>query len=78
MNTSIVKVYNEKYGRWEKNAKVVLGWNGIVNLGSSKAVYTNANGIAEVQHSSTGQATIVVNNKTCGKMSTPGSCTVTI
>ena len=29
MKTSIVKVYNRQYGRWERNAKVVVGLDGI-------------------------------------------------
>ena len=78
MNTSIIKVYNSKYGKWEKNAKVVLGWDGFLNLGMSKAVYTNSDGMAEVQHASSGQATIYVNGKSYGKMKTPGSKTVTV
>ena len=78
MNTSIVKVYDSKYGKWMKNAKVVLGWDGFLNLGMSKAVYTNSNGLAEINHSSKGQATIYVNGKKVGKMKTPGSTTITI
>ena len=78
MNTSIVKVYDSKYGKWLKNAKVVLGWNGFVNLGMSKPSYTNSSGLAEINHSSTGEATIYVDGKKVGKMKTPGSTTITI
>ena len=74
MPTSIIKVYNGKYGRWEKNAKVVLGWW----AGMSKPVYTNTNGLAEVNHSSTGKAAIYINGKEVGKINTPGSITITI
>lgn len=63
MATSIVKVYDSRAGKWLKNAKVVLGWNGFVNLGMSKPTYTNSDGIAEVNHSATGNATIYVNGK---------------
>lgn len=38
MTTSIIKVYDERYGKWYKNAKVALGLNDIVNLGMSKSV----------------------------------------
>ena len=74
MDTSIVKVYNSKYGKWEKNARVVLGFS----FGMTKPVFTNSNGVAEVKHSTTGQATIYVNGKTFEKMKTPGAHTVTI
>jgi len=74
METSIIKVYNSKYGKWEKNARVVLGFS----FGMTKPVFTNANGIAEVRHSSTGQASIYVNGKEYEKMRAPGSNTVTI
>ena len=78
MSTSIVKVYNSGLGKWEKNARVVLCWDGFLNAGMSRAVYTDANGIAEVQHSSSGKADIYINGKRCGTMQTPGSKTVTV
>lgn len=78
MPTSIVKVYNGKRGQWEVRAKVVLGWDGFLNLGMSKTVYTDSNGVAEVNHASKGEATIYVNGKTVGKMKTPGSKTITV
>lgn len=58
--TSIIKVYNAHYGKWEQNAKVVLFWNGLLNSVFSKAVYTNAQGMAEVQHASTCMADVHV------------------
>lgn len=72
MSTSIIKVYNSRYGRWESNARVVLEWNGIASLGQSSPVYTNSSGIAEVNHNSSGQATVYINGKEMGRMSTPG------
>ncbi len=33
MTTSIIKVYNTQLGQWDQNTKVVLGWDGFVNLG---------------------------------------------
>jgi len=78
MNTSIIKIYNARYGKWEKNAKVVLFWNGLLNSGFSKAVYTNAQGVAEVQHASTGMADVHVNGKFREKLRTPGAVTITI
>jgi hypothetical protein len=70
MSTSIVKVYNARYGKWEKDAKVVLGWNGWINLGMSKPVYSNADGIALVEHSATGEAEIFVNGTMANKKDT--------
>lgn len=61
MATSIVKVYNSRYGQWEENAKVVLGWNGFINLGMSRPFYTNSNGVAILEHTATGEAEIYVN-----------------
>ena len=78
MATSIIKVYNNKYGKWERNAKVILGWSGMVNLGMSNAVYTNSDGMAIIDHSSTGSATVYINGKNKGKMNTPGSKTFEI
>lgn len=78
MPASIVKVYNARYGKWEENAKVVLGWDGFINLGMSRPVYTNREGIAVVDHSATGEATVYVNGRRVGEMYTPGSTTVEI
>lgn len=78
MDVSIIKVYNSKYGKWEKGARVVLNWSGLLSSGMSKAVYTDSDGLAEIQHRSSGQATIYINGKVYGKMKTPGSKTVTI
>lgn len=78
MPTSIVKVYNARYGQWEENAEVVLGWDGFINLGMSRPSYTNREGIAVIEHSSKGEATIYVNGKKVGEMYTPGSSTIQI
>jgi hypothetical protein len=78
MATSIVKVYNGSRGKWESNARVVLEWTGIANLGQSSPVKTDSNGLAEVSHSSTGSAIVYINGSKAGTMSTPGSSTFTI
>jgi len=78
MSTSIVKVYNARYGKWEKNAKVVLGWNGWINLGMSKPEYSNADGVAIVEHCATGEAEIYVNDTMVSKMDTQGSTIIGI
>lgn len=77
-NTSKIRVYNSAYGKWETNAKVVLEWSGITNLGQSQAIYTNANGIAYVTHSSSGTATVYINGKNRGTMYTPGEADFSI
>ncbi len=77
-HTSIVKVYDSRSGKWVSRAKVVLSWNGIINLGMSKDVYTDSNGVAEIAHASTGTATIYVNGTERGTMPTPSSHTVYI
>lgn len=78
MPTSIVKIYNSNRGRYESNARVVLGWDGIVNLGQSNAVNTDGNGVAVINHSATGTATVYVNGQNKGTMRTPGETTITI
>jgi len=78
MKTSIVKVYNSQYGKWESNVKVRLSWSGFVNLGMSSPVYTDRNGTAIIEHSATGQATVFVNGREVGRMQTPGDWTVRI
>lgn len=77
-NTSKVRVYNSSYGKWEPNAKVVLEWDGIANLGQSQAAYTNSNGIALVTHSSSGNATVYINGKNRGTMYAPGEADFSI
>ena len=78
MPTSIVRVYNSNRGRYESNARVVLGWDGFVNLGHSSSVQTDGNGTAIVNHSATGTATVYINGRDCGTMRTPGETTISI
>jgi len=78
MHTSIIKVYNSRYGKWEKNARVVLSWDGWLNSGMSKTVYTNAEGMAEIQHASRGKASIYVNGSLVDSFNSPGIKTVSI
>ena len=44
MKTSLIKVYNARYGKWEQNAKVVLFWNGLpkTSFSSGKTTATSA------------------------------------
>ena len=78
MATSIVKVYDKRYGQWYQNAKVALGWNGFVNLGMSKNFYTDSYGRATIEHSATGDAEVYINGSHVGNMQTPGSATFEI
>ena len=78
MATSIVKVYNSRYNEWTANVRVELGWDGIRNLGFSRTVYTNNNGIAEIDHSATGECTVYINGQRTTSFYAPGSITVTI
>lgn len=73
MPTSIIKVYNSRNGRWESNARVVLEWNGIANLGQSSPVYTDGNGMAVINHASSGRATVYINGRSVGSINAPGS-----
>ncbi len=73
MKTSIIKVYNGKTSNWEKNARVVLSWNGIANLGNSKPVFTDSEGTAVINHSSTGRVIVYINGRSYGSIITPGN-----
>ena len=77
MPQTVIKVL--KNGQNLSNAKVVLGWDGIVNLGMSQTVYTDKDGLAIIQHSATGEASIYINgSKMRDTVYTPGSKTVMI
>ena len=78
MPTSVVKVYDKRYGQWAEGAKVVLGWNGFVNLGMSASFYTDSNGRAVIEHGATGNAEVYINGTHVGNMYTPGNSTFEI
>ena len=63
-----VVVVQRNGGDYVQGAKVVLGFSN----GVTSAVYTDSNGEAVIQHSTTGQATIYVNGSEKGSMNTPG------
>lgn len=77
MATSIIKVYNASYGKWAKGARVSLSFDASLG-GFSKEVYTDEQGMAVIEHSSTGMATVYVNGRTNGRIRTPGSYTAQI
>jgi hypothetical protein len=72
METTIIKVYDSTIKKMAKRARVVMSIDGIFSGGMTKEVYTNDQGIAYVQHSSTGMATVFINGKEVGKMKVPG------
>ncbi len=78
MATSIITVYDRRLGQLKQDAKVVLSWNGFVNLGMSNAVYTDRHGEAVIHHSATGDADIYVDGSKAGTLYTPGSKTVQV
>ncbi len=78
MATSIITVYDRRLGQYKQDAKVVLSWNGFVNLGMSDAVYTDRDGNAVINHSATGDADIYVDGSKVGMLYTPGSKTVQV
>lgn len=71
MNSSRVTVY--KNGRPSSGHRVVLEYDGFVNVGQTQPVYTDQNGVADISHASSGMATIYVDGSRKGKMNTPGS-----
>jgi hypothetical protein len=78
MSTSIVKIYDRRYGQWAEGARVALGWNGFINLGMSKTFYSDSNGRAVIEHSATGKAEVYINGSHVGYMHTPGAATFEI
>lgn len=74
MNRS--KIYVQyRDGSKPKGVRVVLsfrGWSG----GVTKAFYTDAYGVALVEHASTGEADVIVSGRTCGSFRTPGETVV--
>jgi hypothetical protein len=55
-------------GSKPKGTKVVLGFSG----GMSKASYTDHQGVAIVEHASTGHADVYVSGSKVGSLSAPG------
>jgi hypothetical protein len=72
METSVVKVYDSSLKKMAQRARVVLSIDGIFSGGMTKEVYTNDQGLAYVQHASTGMATVYINGKEVGRMRVPG------
>ena len=72
MPQSTIKV--QKSGKPLSGARVVLSFSG----GHTNEAYTDGEGTAKVEHSTSGEATIFVNGNEAKKMRTPGSTTVSV
>ena len=75
MPQSQIIVIKRSTGRGASHLRVVLEIEGIFKGGMTQPVYTNENGDAYVQHTSTGQANVFVDGKKVGKMKVPGQAT---
>lgn len=62
----------KKNGSKPKGQRVVLSIAGVLSGGMTKAVYSNSDGVAVIQHSSKGKAELYVNRKSHGTMRVPG------
>ncbi|MEZ4908762.1 MAG: hypothetical protein R2771_14220 [Saprospiraceae bacterium] len=68
--TSRITVFINR--RPAKNVGVSLEYTGISSLGFTRTFYTNTEGIAYVEHRSTGEANVYLNGTMKGRMKTPG------
>lgn len=68
MAKSISKITVYRYGKPAKSVKVSLEFS----MGFTKNFYTNSDGIAFVEHSSTGNATVYIDGMRKGSLKTPG------
>lgn len=73
MNRSIVYV-QYRDGSKPKGKKVVLGFSG----GMSKPGFTDRDGMAMIEHASTGTATVYVDGRSRGTFRAPGQFAVTL
>lgn len=70
MPTSKITVYRNN--RPASNIRVRLEYTGFTQLGFTDSFYTNSNGVAFIQHSSTGDANVYIDGKKKGRLNTPG------
>ena len=73
MNRSVVYI-QYKDGSKPKGNKVVFGFS----AGMTKPAYTDRDGMALVEHSSTGRATVYVSGRKKGTFRAPGTFAVTL
>ena len=60
-------------GKLAANVQVSLEYSGLSQMGFAGPSYTNRDGVAIVEHASTGPATLWVNSSARGSINTPGS-----
>ena len=70
MATTRITVYRNQ--KPLKGAQVSLEYSGLTQMGFTKKFSTNSDGVAYVEHSSTGRATIWVNGQSKGSVNSPG------
>lgn len=63
-----VVVVQRNGGGYVKGARVVLGFGN----GNTDSVYTDSDGEAVIEHTTTGRATVYVDGKDMGSMTAPG------
>jgi len=56
-----------------RGVRISLEYNGLFQSGFTSNYYTNEEGVAYIEHASTGRATLYINGEEKGKMRTPGS-----
>ncbi len=69
MPTSKITVYKNQ--KPASGIKVTLEFSGIANVGFTKPVYTDSNGVALVEHASTGKANVYINGSRKGSIHAP-------
>ncbi len=62
-------------GKPAMNIKVTLEFVGIVNMGFTKAIFTDKNGIALISHSSNGKALVYLDGRRWGELFAPNQDT---
>ena len=70
MLTTKITVYRNE--RPAKNVKVSLEFTGLTNLGFTRSYYTNSDGVAYVEHVSTGNAKLYLDGSSRGSVRAPG------
>ncbi len=68
----ISKITVYRYDKPAKNVRVTLEFTGLTNMGFTRPVYTDRNGVALIEHSSTGKAIVYIDGKRMGTLRVPG------
>ncbi len=71
-NSSVFVYYGD--GKPYSGVRVALGFT---RGGFTKEVYTDSNGMANIDHASSGEATVYVRGNSCGTFYAPGRTSVT-